>query len=127
AEALRDQYDLEVAPSKELLPATVIGMKTFIPGVSLPEEVILDKGKHQGVVVGQTVILTNNVVGTIAHVSENRSMVSLISNMNQSITAKANKTNALGIIRGKGNGALLLENVVLSDTLEKGDIIVTKG
>jgi rod shape-determining protein MreC len=127
AKALRDQYDLEVVPTQNLLPAHVIGMKTFIPGVSLPEEIILDKGSNQRVELGQTVILTNNVVGTIKNVSEGRSLVTLISNREQSLTAKATKTDALGIIKGKGNGMLVLENVVLSDKLEKGDLVVTKG
>jgi cell shape-determining protein MreC len=33
-EALRDQYDLDVISSQRLIPAKVIGMKSFIPGPS---------------------------------------------------------------------------------------------
>ncbi len=127
ASALRDQYDLDILAPGELLPANVIGMKTFLPGVSLPEEIIIDKGSLQGVRVGQSVLVTNNVVGTVSQVTENRSLIALISHPDQSVTAKTNKTNALGIIKGNGNGMLMLENVVLSDTLEEGDIVVTKG
>lgn len=125
--ALRDQYDLEITSPKSLLAARVVGMKSFVPGVSLPEEIILDKGRAQHVLVGQTVIVNDNVIGNITKVTESRSLVSLISNKKQSVTGKAIKTNALGIIKGQGNGLLVLENVVLSDTLEKGDLVVTKG
>jgi cell shape-determining protein MreC len=54
-------------------------------------------------------------------------LVSLITNKNQSLTAEDNNTHAVGVIRGKGDGILVFENVVLSDTLQKGDMIVTKG
>ena len=127
AKALRDQYDLEVVMPKSLVPARVIGMKSFIPGLSLPEEIIIDKGTKQHVSIGQTVIVNSNVVGNITKVADSRSLVSLISHKSQSVTGKALKTNALGIIKGQGNGMLVLENVVLSDKLEKGDLIVTKG
>jgi len=125
--ALRDQYDLNLVPAKQLLPAQVIGMKSFIPGVSLPEEVIINVGSSQGVKKGQTVVLTNNIVGNIARVSEKRSLVSLITNKTQSLTVKTVKTGAVGILKGKGNGMLVLENVVLSEKLEKGDIVATRG
>lgn len=127
SKALRDQYDQEVTPAKSLLPARVIGFRSFIPTISLSEEIILNKGAKQGVQVGQTVVLQNNIVGSIAKVTDNRSSVSLISNTKQSLTAKANKTDALGVIRGKGNGMIVLENVVLADKLEKADLIVTNG
>lgn len=127
AKALRDQYDLEVVDSQKLIPAQVIGMKSFVPGVSLPEEVILNAGKNAGVMRGQSVISNNNVIGNITAVTDNRSLVSLITNKKQSLTATTAKTGAVGIIKGKGNGVLVLENVVLADKLEKGDIVITKG
>lgn len=127
AAALRDQYDAEVPEAKKLLPARVIGMKAFVPGISVPEEIILNAGKNHGVAIGQTVILNNNLIGNIMEVTDTRALVSLITNKKQSLTAKTVKTNAVGIIKGKGNGMLVLENVVLADKLEKGDIVATKG
>jgi rod shape-determining protein MreC len=127
SKALRDQYDQEALPAKSLLPARVIGMKSFIPGISLPEEVILDKGTNQHIRVGQTVILRDNVVGKIKAISANRSLISLIPQKTQSFTATTVESKAVGVLRGKGSGGLVLENVVLSDSLKKNDIVVTKG
>lgn len=125
--ALRDQYDLEIVPPKALVPADVVGFKSFIPGVSMPEEIIVNKGSKQGIAVGQTVIVGRNVIGIIEKVSPNRALVALISNKKQAVTAKTEKTDALGISRGKGSGMLVLENVVLADSLTEGDFILTKG
>lgn len=127
ARALRDQYDSELFSSGALLPARVIGFKSFIPGVSLPEEIVVDKGSRDGVIVGQTVMLTDNLVGSVNQVTDRRALISLISASDQSLAAQANKTEALGVIKGKGNGAIVFENVVLADSLEKGDIIITHG
>ena len=44
-----------------------------------------------------------------------------------SITAITSPTNAIGIVKGQGQGTLLLDNVVLSENLQKNDSVVTQG
>jgi cell shape-determining protein MreC len=36
-------------------------------------------------------------------------------------------TQALGVAKGQGGGGIILDDVVLSDTLQKGDLVLTKG
>jgi len=55
------------------------------------------------------------------------SVVDLLNHKGFSFTAKTTATHALGIMQGTGTETIVLNNVLLSDTLQKGDIVVTKG
>ena len=65
------------------------------------------------------VIIKDNLVGKVVESSAHLSVVDLISNRHTSFTAETVKTEALGVVRGKGDDKIFLENVVLSDKLEK--------
>lgn len=125
--ALKDQFETQTPRSPQLLPAKIIGSPRFIPGVSLPEVFILDKGKKDGVIVGLPVVVGSSMIGRISTVSEFVSEVRLLSSQSNSFTAKTRETNAQGVVKGKGNGKIVLDNIVLSDTLKKDDIVVTYG
>lgn len=125
--ALRDQFETENLRTRELLPAKIISMPQFIAGVSLPESIILNKGSSDGVTVGQVVLYQDNVIGKIVKASSTTSLVDLIYHQKSTISAKTLKTNALGIIRGQGQGVMQLQGVVLSEKLEIGDQVLTKG
>jgi len=125
--ALKDQFKTGGILSANLLPAKIIGAPSFIPGVSNPEHLVLDKGKKQGVKAGQAVIFKDNLIGKIGEVSENISTVHLIYEKDSSFSVKTLKTDALGVLKGQGNGEMVLDNVLLSENLEKTDFVLTKG
>lgn len=125
--ALRDQFETEKIQSQELLPATIISMPQFIAGVSLPENIILNKGKNDGIRTGHIVIYQDNVIGKITKASSSTALVDLIYHQKSTISAKTLKTNALGLIRGQGQGVMQLQGVVLSEKLDIGDQVLTKG
>lgn len=126
-QALRDQFESAGSNSQHLLPAKIIGMQPFIPGVLTPEFILIDQGSNSHVVVGQVVLVRNIFVGIIISVSPKSSKVQLATNKAVSFTAKTSKTNAKGIFKGMGNGDMVFGNVVLTDKLETGDTIVTAG
>lgn len=117
--ALRDQFKTEQPSPKKLLPAQIIGEKDDV--------IILDKGSSDGVNMGNVLVFKNNLIGRVITVSTHRSIAELLTKNGTSFTVKTSKTSALGIGKGKGGGSVVIENVVLSDTLEKDDIVVTKG
>lgn len=125
-QALRDQFETTSIPSVRLLPGKVIGFEGFLPGVSRPTQLTLDLGERDGVMIGQAVVVKNNLVGRVEKLVENRSQVTLLTKSGWSFTGKTSKTNAQGIVVVEG-GDILLKNVVLSDVLEKKDLVVTKG
>ncbi len=126
-QALHDQFATSSIDSQKLLPAQIVGERGLVPGVSLPDEIIIDKGSSEGIKNGETVIYKNNLVGKIVTIEQHHSLVQLPSYKGVTLTATTLKTNAVGIIQGQGADGMLLENVVLSDNLENQDLVATKG
>ena len=127
SKALRDQFAVVSPSSKNLLEADVVGSPAFIPGVSLPEYLILNKGANHNIKKGQAVIYKDNLVGKITQVGGSFSKVTLISNQEFSITAQTLSNKSIGIASGQGGGILVLGNVVLAQELKTGDLVVSKG
>lgn len=125
--ALRDQFQTENPKSSSLLEADVIGAPGFIPGISVPETLILDRGENDGIKVGDAVIYENNLIGKVVKTSAFLASVDLISNQSSTLTAKTLSAQALGVVKGQGGGGIILDDVVLSDTLQKEDLVLTKG
>lgn len=125
--ALRDQFETTTIATTRLLPSHIIGMPAFVPGIAGAEELILDKGKADGVKKGQAVVYKDSLIGIVKDVTDRASRVILLSNKASLFTAQTNGTNALGVVKGLGNGQMVLDNVVLSDSLQIGDSVVTKG
>ncbi len=125
--ALRDQFQTTTISSQSLLSAEVVGDSGFFPGVSNPESLVVNKGKSDGVVLGNAVIYKTNVLGVISAITDHFALVTLVSNKITSFTAKTSMTNAQGVVSGQGNGVMVLGNVVLSDTLKVGDMVLTSG
>ncbi len=124
--ALRDQFAIQYPKSNNLLYAKVVAATSFIPSVSHPENLILDKGEKDGVRVNQAVVLKNNLIGKIEDVTDNLSKVVLLSDNSLSFTAKT-ESGGIGIIKGEGNGEITLENVLVADNLRKDEFVYTKG
>ena len=125
--ALRDQFATENPKSSDLLPASVVGAPGFVPGLSVPEVLILDKGISDGLKIGDAVVYQNNLVGKITQISEDLASVTLLTNSTSQFTAKTLQTGALGVVKGQGGGGIILDNVLLSDNLKKDDLVLTKG
>lgn len=125
--ALRDQFAVTKPNFKTLLPTFIVGMPAFLPGVSTVDEVIIDKGSRDSVKVGNSIVFKDNLIGKVVRISPHLSVVDLLNHKGISFTAKTSATHALGISQGDGKETIVLNNVLLSDTLQKGDIIVTKG
>lgn len=123
--ALHDQFQTTTPSSQEILPVSIIGMPGFLPGVTIPDMLVVAIGSHDGVRRGQGVVYQNILLGTIETINQHFSTVRLITSSSVSFTAKTAQTGALGILKGDGNGQMELDNVVLSDTLKTGDMVVT--
>ncbi len=123
--ALKDQFQTNVPESKNLLPATIIGAPSLLPGVGQPSYLVINKGEKDGVKTGQAVVSKDTVVGKITKVALRNAIVTLLTDTNTSFTA-VTTSQALGVIKGQGDG-ILLDNVVLSENLQIADTVMTKG
>lgn len=125
--ALRDQFESRKFPTASLLPARVVGQPSVIPNVTYPEELIIDIGEKDGVEKGSVVVVKDSAVGQVSDVSDYFAKVRLTSSKQFALSGKDSNTGAVGVIKGLGNGEILFDAVLLSDTLKVGDIIVSSG
>lgn len=125
--ALSDQFATTLAPNLNLLVAQIIGMPSFVPGVSAPQYYIINKGIKDGVRQNYAVLYKDNVVGKVTIVSKQTSKVELVTNTASSFTAFSFNTNALGLVKGQEGQDLTFGNVLLSEKLEVGDFVLTTG
>ena len=125
--ALSDQFRTVYPKSYSLIPANIVGAPTFIPGVSLPETFIVDEGESNGVKVGDAVVYKNNLVGRVTKINSYLSEVTLLTNASSSFTARTSTSQSLGVIKGQGEGQMILDNVLLSSTLKTDELVLTNG
>ena len=125
-QALRDQFAVTNPPPKTLLPAFIVGMPNFLPGISIVDEITIDKGTSDLVKTNDYVVYKDNLIGKIVKTTPHMSIVYLLNHKGISLTAESLNSSAIGICNGTDEDKILLENVSLSDTLKTGDTIITK-
>jgi len=126
-QALRDQFETQNQSSHTLLPAHIIGMISLIPDSTTIDQIVIDKGEDDGVAAQDIVVYKDNVVGRVAKVSSRVAQVNLLTHPATSFMGQAVKEGTLGVVKSKNGREVVIDNVALSDKLEKGDIVVTKG
>ncbi len=124
--SLHDQFETSNPKSLSLLPADVIGSPRFLPGITSPESLVINVGTKDGAKLGSAVVFRNNLVGKITKISDSLSEVTLITNQSLQFAAKTEK-GTLGVVKGEGNGDMILDNVLLSDPFSKNEIVATNG
>ena len=117
--ALHDQFETSNPAPTKLLSATIVGTND--------DQIIIDKGASDALKIGEIIVYKDNLVGKIVNVSQHLSIVNLVTRDDTVFTAKSAKTDTLGVVKGTGGETILFGNVVLSDKLEKDDLVVTKG
>ncbi len=122
--ALYDQFQVSSPKSLDLLPANVVGMGGYLPLVSSPQIFVIDVGEKDRVKVGNAVIFRDNLVGKIVRTQNSLSEVSLSINPFSKFAAKT-QNGVLGVLKGDGNNEMLLDNVLLSDSISKDELILT--
>ena len=121
--ALRSQFQEESVVSYHLLPANVVG---HLGNSENPEILIIDQGKSDGIRVNMSVVFEKYLVGKIIATSPHISQVELITAPGFSTLAVTLKDSALGVIHGEGD-FVILDQVVITDTLSKDDLVMTRG
>lgn len=122
-EALRAQFEEGTNASDSILIAEVIG---FQGGLANPDVLILNKGLTSAVKKGQAVVIDKALIGVIDTVGEKYSSVRVITHPDFKSVAKTDPDGVLGVIQGTGD-RLLLDRVAITDELQVGQVVVTRG
>ena len=123
---LRRLLDLrERAPLGSLLSVNVIAQDPL----SVVRAVVVDRGSDDGVSLNAPVITWRGVVGRVVEVRPNSSKVLLVTDVNSAVSARIQDPNsrATGVVRGTGDGRLLMQYVPRTDLLRTGDLVITSG
>jgi len=92
------------------------------------QRVLVDKGAHDGVFVGQAVLDSGGVFGQVARVEQLTSEVILISDPTHEIPVQVNRNGLRTIAVGTGDSHLLkLPYLPTSADIIAGDLLVTSG
>lgn len=122
-DALKSQFDISSDYSQGLVGAKIVG---FLGERALPTAFVINAGEDQKIQKGMPVISDKYLVGKIEKVSKKYSVVITPLNPNFSTLAKLPETGAQGILVGSEE-FMVFDRVVITDNLEEGGIIVTKG
>ena len=111
-----EQFDLKLAQ--------VIGTDTN----PVKQIVVLNKGAHDGVQVGQTVIDEKGILGQIINVYPNTSRLLLITDELQSVAVAIKRTGQRAIVTGEGTPtSLKLDYVFKTSDVRVGDELISSG
>jgi rod shape-determining protein MreC len=90
--------------------------------------VVLNKGKREGVYVGQPVLDAKGVMGQIVDVGPLTSTVLLISDSKSAVPVRNNRTGERAILVGRNDmERLFLINLPKTSSIHPGDLLVTSG
>ncbi len=89
--------------------------------------IVIGAGKDQGVKVDQIVLSEQGVVGRVSEAGSNYAKVLLVTDSSSSVSALVQTSRASGIVRGQYGDTLVMEWILQSDPVRKGDVVVTAG
>ncbi|WP_027697751.1 rod shape-determining protein MreC [Vibrio litoralis] len=132
---LLEQYKQENIRLRELLDSPyvrderkVVTEVMAVDSSPYRHQVMIDKGRTDGVYEGQPVINEKGIVGQVINVSAHNSRVLLLTDSNSSIPVQVLRNDIRVIASGNGDiDSIQLENVPTSTNIETGDLLVTSG
>ena len=113
------------APLGSLLSVNVIAQDPL----SVVQAVTVDRGSDDGVAIDAPVITWRGLVGRVVDVHPTASKVLLITDVNSAVSTRIQnpESRATGIVRGTGDGRLIMQYVPRSDLMRTGDLAITSG
>ncbi len=119
----------ELLNSTEILDDSVLVAELL--GVS-PDprrmEMVVNRGKADGVFEGQPVLDAHGLVGIVTYFSEHTARILLITDTNNAVPIQVNRNGVRGIAEGSGRlDELYIRNLVPTTDIKKGDLIVSSG
>lgn len=90
-------------------------------------QIMLNKGRKEGIVQGQALIDAHGILGQISEVFEHTATAILISDPNSSIPVEINRNGLRTIARGQGTALLSLPFLPTNADVKENDLLVSSG
>ena len=117
----------------------LLGAGSALPGVlgSVPillverragaHSVLIGAGSADGVVPGSPLAVPAGLVGRVVTVGRGVSRAQLLLDASAAAGARIARTGELGVVRGDGHGALVLNNIATTSSVARGDLVESAG
>jgi len=112
----------EAAAGPEI-PARVVGVNPVAKLLS----VRISSGERQGVYRGMSVVTPDGIVGQVIRTTGGYADVALVTDPQSRVGVRVQRSRARGTAAGSGSGPLKLENMLRTEDVEDGDLIITSG
>nr|VFK31443.1 MAG: rod shape-determining protein MreC [Candidatus Kentron sp. MB] len=126
--------EAENARLRQLLgSAEKIGEKVMITEIMavdmnpLRRQIMIDKGTHDGVIVGHSLVDIKGVMGQVIQTAPLLSTVLLITDPSHALPVQVNRNGFRSIALGTGQDLLELSYIPTNADLDVGDVLVTSG
>jgi rod shape-determining protein MreC len=128
AEALQRDEDRRMLGAGSALP----GVVGSVPILLLEQRagshsVLIGAGSADGVVPGSPLAVPAGIVGRVVTVGRGVSSAQLLLDASAAAGARIARTGELGVVRGDGHGALVLNNIATTSSVARGDLIESAG
>ncbi len=120
---LRALLELQEKSKREYISAEVIGRSS----VEMRNYLTLDRGSESGIERQMAVRTAQGLVGVVAGVSENFSLIELITNRHIKIASKIERNDISGILMWGGAENFYLQNIPESYDVVVGDVVLTSN
>lgn len=100
------------------------------PPGAIERSLVIDRGSDDGIDVDDAVMVTGGLIGRVTNVTSDSSVVSLILDDSQMVSAVVSGSEATGVLQTvstEGSPVLQLKYVRQSAKVEFGDLVVTSG
>lgn len=114
---LKDRYALEG------VAARIVGRGSEL----YSDDLLLDKGSDDGVLLGQAVMGPTGVVGQIIAVNAHSSLLRQLTSRQSGVAVMVQSSKVEGVVRGSLQGLMYLQDVPLDAQIKVGDVLVTSG
>ena len=118
---LRSLLQFKTIAKLPLLPAEVVG-KTI---GSIRSYITINRGTRSGVAQGMAVMTDRGLVGVVASVSDNFSIVSIIKNRDIRVAARLESSRLDGVVYWEDDEILVMKNLPKTYDVQFGEIVVT--
>ncbi len=127
-ESENNQLKALVSASQQLQSKVVIAQLLAVSADPFLKQVIVNKGSHDNVFIGQPVLDANGVMGKVTQVGTLTSRVLLINDVHSGLSVQVVRNGVRAIAVGDSySGQLRLLNVPQTVDIQKGDVLVTSG
>ncbi|MFY2563751.1 rod shape-determining protein MreC [Corallococcus terminator] len=122
-ERLRKLLGYAEAAAGPEIPARVVGVNPVAKLLS----VRISAGEKEGVFRGMSVVTPDGIVGQVIRATGSYSDVALVTDSQSRVAVRVQRSRARGTASGAGSGPLKLENMLRTEDVDNGDLIITSG